>query len=383
MRHFTSQLITMAFVLAATAPAWADGPQCVNDKSGKKGASNLDINRSLIQATDPLTQAFAYSNFEASQKAGYVVACELQDRFKTLQKASKDIVKVAKTQSPVKAIRRECIEASLQREVGNQGYSCLKDKPVKFENAGKSAPCLNSSTVDFIQYSLNQALSCMSSGRAPIDPRFILKKINNETAFNFYVAYNGGVGMGQLTSNPVKEIAGWKEDGQFIEGNGRHVLETLMKSTNPACKPFKEIMKDDLVNPPPRPGSARNYCTWVSPGKGVARNLIYSLGYYAHIRDQIVKPALAARSGKLAANQDVLNYLTLVAYGPQGPAEAKSLIRRLRLSNNTPPGEAVSKIIQNNAYVRQTEAKMNELLDEYKPGAPHTPADKKGDSCLM
>lgn len=375
----------MTFITVAVAQAYSTttGLQCVNDKSGKKGASNQEINQSLIQATDPLTQAFAYSDLTSSKKAGYVVACELEDRFKSLQKTSKDIAKVAKTQSPVKAIRRECIEASLQREVGNQGYSCLKDKPVKFENAGKSAPCLHSSTVDFIQFSLNQALSCMSSDRTPIDPRFILKKINNETAFNFYIAYNGGVGMGQLTSNPVKEIAGWKEDGQFIEGNGRHVLETLMKSTNPACKPFKEIMKDDLVNPPPRPGSPKNYCTWVSPGKGVARNLIYSLGYYAHIRDQIVKPALAARSSKLAANQDVLNYLTLVAYGPQGPSEAKSLIRRLRLSNNTPAGEAVSKIIKNNAYVRQTESKMNELLDEYKPGVPHTPADKKGDSCLM
>ncbi|MGE9744511.1 hypothetical protein [Bdellovibrio bacteriovorus] len=381
MRQLKLPLLIAALSSFVALPATA-APQCVNDKSGSKGVSNQEINQSLIQATDPLTQAFAYSNFEASRKAGYVVACELEDRFKALKKTSQDIAKVTKAQSNVKAIRRECIEASLQREVGNQGYSCLKDRPKKFENAGKSAPCLDSSTVDFIEYSLNQALNCMSSDRNPIDPRFILKKINNETAFNFYIAYNGGVGMGQLTSNPVKELAGWKEDGEFIEGNGRNILETLMKSQNPACKPFRDIMKDDLVNPPPRPGSPKNYCTWVSPGKGVARNLIYSLGYYVHVRDSIVRPALAARAGRLAANQDVLNYLTLVAYGPQGPSEAKSLIRKLRLSNTTAPGDAVSRIIKNNSYVRQTEVKMNELLDEYKPGVPHTPADKKGDTCL-
>lgn len=354
---------------------------CVNDKSGRKGAQNQDINKSLDAARDPLTMAFhRYRNSMGTGKecvaASYTASTGIKgDIVDSLEK-------ILSHDARTKQIKKECIEASLQREPGNEGYSCNGDDRKKFENSGRSTPCLNQKTVDFIHFSVNQAINCMSAGRAAIDPRFILKKFNNETAFNFYLAYSGGKGIGQLTSNPVDEIAGWYKGKKFIEGNAFHILEDLMDSTNPSCAPFREIMKSDLKTPPPSPGSARNYCDWIRPGDGVARNLIYSLGYYVHMRDSVIKPRLEARSKKLAKNSDIVNYLTLAAYGPDGPEGAKSLIRRLRLSDSMGAVEAKSKIVRADPYVKQTEEKfIEELLPTVK--ANPTDADKRGDICLQ
>ncbi|WII70896.1 hypothetical protein QJS83_10530 [Bdellovibrio sp. 22V] len=352
--------------------------KCVNDKSGKKGNQNQDINKSLTAASDPLTVAFN------TKRSGLDIKdCPPSMKASSPQLSGDFIDAISRISSVrTKQIKKECIEASLQREVGNEGYSCNGDTKKKFENAGASAPCLSQKTVDFIHYAVNQAINCMSTGRNPIDPRFILKKFNNETAFNFYIAYSGGKGLGQLTSNPVDEIAGWYKGKKFIEGNAFYILEGLMASNNPSCRPFKEIIQKDINSPPPSPGSARNYCAWIRPGDGIARNLVYSLGYYIHMRDNIIKPALEKRAQKLARNDEVINYLTLVAYGPGGPEEAKTLIRRFRFSDSTTPAQAKSKIIANNAYVNQTEDKFADELLKVMKDKP-TEADKRGDTCVQ
>lgn len=329
-------------------------------------------------ARDPLTRAFLrYRNSLAPARV-----CAASDYAPGIKNDIYNLGAILAQGTKVKQIKKDCIEASLQREPGNQGYSCDGDTKKKFENAGASMPCLNQKTVDFLHFAVNQAISCMSTGRVPIDPRIVLKKFNNETAFNFYLAYSGGKGIGQLTSDPVNEIAGYYKGKKFVEGNGFHILESLMDSSNPACTPFKEILREDLKSPPPSPGSPKNYCDWIRPGDGIARNLIYSMGYYVHVRDNIIKPSVERRSTKFASNSETLNYLTLAAYGPDGPAGAKALIDRLRLNNNMSAAEVKNKIIKANAYVRQTEEKFaEELLPVMKQNI--TDADKRGDTCVQ
>ncbi|MEK2645358.1 hypothetical protein [Bdellovibrio sp. BCCA] len=376
MRQFLSILIfSTLFILPGISSAQY---LCVNDKSEKKGAQNQDINKSMDAARDPLTRAFLrYRNSLAPARV-----CAASDYAPGIKNDIYNLGAILAQGTKVKQIKKDCIEASLQREPGNQGYSCDGDTKKKFENAGASMPCLNQKTVDFLHFAVNQAISCMSTGRVPIDPRIVLKKFNNETAFNFYLAYSGGKGIGQLTSDPVNEIAGYYKGKKFVEGNGFHILESLMDSSNPACTPFKEILREDLKSPPPSPGSPKNYCDWIRPGDGIARNLIYSMGYYVHVRDNIIKPSVERRSTKFASNSETLNYLTLAAYGPDGPAGAKALIDRLRLNNNMSAAEVKNKIIKANAYVRQTEEKFaEELLPVMKQNI--TDADKRGDTCVQ
>lgn len=359
-------------------PAFAAN-SCINDTDGSKGVSSFKINTALNNARDPLTRAFMASQ-NGTTGVQPIASCDSK-WLSSVATTAQSISAIIAVTTETTRIKKACIQASLQRKVDNTGYICDGKKREAFENASSSGPCLNDKTLNFIHFSVNQAINCLSTGRMPIDSRFILKKINNETAFNFYLAYNGGVGMGQLTSDPVKELAGWKEGKKFIEGNGKSILESIVKSENPSCKPFAEVIKKELQTPPPLPGSSRNYCSWVSPGEGMARNLVYALGYYVYMRDEVIKPAIARRSNVMANNGDVVNYLTLVAYGPGGPAQARALISDLRLRNNSDPNEVRRRIIDNSAYVSATEQKMGELLANLKTGTP-TADDKRGDTCV-
>ncbi len=373
-------------VLLEAFPAFADNA-CVNDPQGTRGIDkNQRINNALYTANDPLTKAFV-----AAQLKAY---CSPQN---TPVKTANDIKKVTNSTLSINSgIKIECIDASLQREVGNTGYSCHKGTPTAFDNFKSSAPCVGRKTADFIQYSVNQAIKCISPTDDPIDPRVILRKINNETGFNFYIGYTGGVGIGQLTSDPVNEIAGWWDTKKvrdkktkkvvemrttYTQGNAHSVLESLTTSTNPACAPFKKIVEKELQDPPPTPGSKKNYCSWLSVGEGLGRSLVYGLGYYVYARDHFIKGALADRAPDLIKNKDLVNTLTLVAYGPGGPAQAKAMIRSLRLNNRSNPDEAIKQVSKQSDYVSQTNDKMNELMANLNKLSPSA-SDIRGDSCL-
>ncbi|MDG0818220.1 hypothetical protein NWE73_17695 [Bdellovibrio sp. PAP01] len=358
---------------------------CANDPQGTRGlGKNQSINNALKTANDPLTKAFLASIGKTD--------CPPPS---TPIKTANDINKVVRSALPSGRIKAECIQASMQREVGNLGYSCKKGQPTAFENFKESVPCIDQKTFNFVQYSVNQALKCMSPAEDPIDPRVILRKINNETGFNFYIGYSGGVGIGQLTSDPVNEIAGWWstskvrdpkskrviKQNKYTPGNAHSILETLAANPNPACAPFKKIIEKELTTPPPSPGSKKNYCSWLSVGEGLGRSLVYGLGYYVYARDHFIKEALADRAPALLKYNDVVNTLTLVAYGPGGPAQAKSLIRTLRLNNRSKPFEVIKQVTQKSDYVSQTNDKMKELMTNMNKTSP-TPEDLRGDTCV-
>lgn len=377
-------LLMLSCLLSICEASFAQST-CVNDPNDQRGLQNQLVNKSLVSSLDPLAKAFFNSKSNKS--------CLPQN---ATQKSSIAIGKVLDCSQQLTKIKKECIQASLQREIQNKGYICTKGKVETFDNLGDKAACINNLTFNFIDYSINQALACMSPAKNPIDSRYILKKINNETGFNFFLGYAGGVGMGQLTSDPVYEIAGWKEEtvvrnkknkpaqviSKYIPGNAKYILDDLMKNPNPACAPFKKIIEDDLNNPPPSPGYRNNYCTWLSAGEGLGRNLVYSLGYYIYTRDHFIIDKLNERAPLLAKNSDVVNALTLVAYGPGGPAQAKALIRSLRLKNTSNPEQVVSQITKESNYLQQTNEKMSELLSKLKPGRKPTSADLRGDTCV-
>lgn len=375
--HF---LILLSLVLTFQATHAAN--VCINDPDGSRGINNFAITKAVQSAQDPLMKSFLATS-----------SCSAQS---PKSKSMAALAKVAECAVGVEKIKAECIKASLQREVKNTGYTCNNGKPTSFENSGSNAACIDQKTLNFIQFSINNAISCMSPPEDPIDPRFILKKINNETGFNFFLGYPGGVGIGQLTSDPVNELAGWwqkkrignrksknaKVETTFNQGNAKYILENLSQNTNPSCAPFKKIVESDLASPPPSPGNKNNYCRWLSVGEGLGRNLVYGLGYYVYARDRFIKDTLQEKAPELIKNKEVVNSLTLVAYGPGGQAQAKALIRKLRLNNSSKPSAVVEKINAHSDYVAQTNEKLKELYDNLKTSAPHIVADPGGQSCI-
>lgn len=389
MNYFNRLSILVLLVASPLLASASSDISCVNDKDGRKGAQNGLINDLIKKANDPLAVAFFTPETpdKTSTAGDHCVSCTAAKPFSGVQKLIDGISSLTKEAAP-KVIKKECIEASLQREVVNTGYICYDQKATPFQSSGSNTPCLNQQSVDYLHFALNKAVSCLSRTNDPIDPRFILKKINNETAFNFFLAYSQGVGIGQLTSYPVRELAGWYQKGKFNPGNARYILEDLAKNEDPECNPFKQIAEKDLVNNPLKPQGKRTatmnrgaYCNFVSPGAGLTRSLVYSLGYYVYLRDQIVKPAVAQRSPGLVREKELINNLTLIAYGPGGTVEMKALIAQHRLGKNS-AAAVNAKLKTSSTYLKATEAKMRELLKIADPTAPINDAALRGDKCL-
>ena len=367
-------------------------PLCVNDKFEVKKVNNFDIQKSFEGSSQQALPA----SFEKAKKLTTPTppSCTRCNENKSLVKMAQNLALatlgiVHAIEVPPAKIKKECIEASLQREIKGEGFSCLDGKPQAFANSSNT-PCLNQKMVDYIHFALNEGINCISSVRgAPLDSRFIFKKINTETAFNFFLANLGGKGLGQLTGTLVDDVAGVMKNGKLAPGRGSYILKGIANSDNPACAPFKNIAAQDTKKAPPAPGTAANYCSWLSPGDGLARNIMYALGYYAFTYDKVITPFVKKNAPALAKNPDALNYLTLVAYGPLGTAEAFALVRTKRLKNEPNPANAIPKIIQGSSYLQDAEDRMNEMLNKRdgifsSQGRPDYPAiEKKGATCVQ
>jgi hypothetical protein len=367
---------------------------CANDTSGYKKSSNYAVNSEFLRAKDPLTQAFN-KHVDARQME---LACGMSPKTSLFSNIFNDGVSqmhevsegCAAELRPMR-IKKECVKASLNRNSGGIGYTCGTGKPVEFTNREASSACLSNRVVDYITWATNEAIQCMSPPGAPIDPRVVLKKFNSESGFNYFLAQDIGKGIGQLVEDPVLDMGGWygknRKTGktEWNDGNGKPILRAIAASENPACAPFKEIIQDELdQSPPPLPGSKKNYCSWISTGEGFGRSLVYSIGYFLLARDRYVKPALKKAAPKLAENPEVLNYFTLVAYGPKGQSEAKAMIDDLRISNKTTPAKAKEMIRKNSNYVDKFESRMGELQNNLgKTDDEITPEDQRGDTCVQ
>jgi hypothetical protein len=258
-----------------------------------------------------------------------------------------------------------------------------------------------------MQFTINSAIACLSPPGNPLDARILMKKLNNESGFNFYLGKNIGVGIGQLTSDPVKDIAGWyqrpanpkqkkrpaeadtkynieQRGTNFVNGNANEVLENLMKNPNPHCKPFQKILENEaqFPPPPPYPGAKKNYCHWLNPQRGLARSLIYGIGYFLHNRDLEVIPRLEKHSRTLANNRDVVSALTMISYGRNGIRGAQAWMSTARITNQAKASDVLT-ILNNNEYLSETENKMAELLHNVKGLAKGATADPKGDLCIQ
>lgn len=348
----------MTFTLSISM---ANQVKCVNATDGKEDLSkNTELADQLMTLNDPIVLAWRSKSFKTEESANicYNIPNTLRNISTYLES------KIITVNLPLK-IKKSCIEASLKRDIKNTGYICKDNIPHKFENSSGNAPCITPELSDYVTFAVNEAINCVSPDTTPIDASFIMKKINNETGFNFFLGYNGGVGIGQLTSSPIKEVAGWNEKIKsklvYNEGQAKAILAEIANSSKASCQSFKNILEEDLQTPPPSPARQANYCSWVSPGKGLARNLFYSLAYYRWIRDQVITPKLETKAPHLLEDADLVNSLTLVAYGPGGLTEAKTIIDKMRINSKTNPKKALDIVRNKSAYVKQTEDKMSEL----------------------
>lgn len=299
---------------------------------------------------------------------------------------------------PTEGISKSCIISSLKRKVTQDSFECRYNKDKNSwgrifhskKNREDRTPCIENRTADYIHYVVNEAIDCfnyMGNGYTrhfDISPKWLFAFLNNESGFNFAVSSKGGVGVGQLTSSAVQEMNIIKpSSGKPIqEGGARFILDNLLRSPNSSCSGFQSIIKDDKKNKfwtPRNTGGSQieksgSHCEWVSLENGLPRTLIYAMGYYSFLQNQI-ENELERQKSKFSNNEEVVNLLTLVGYGPNGINQALALIRTA-VSTANGQSQVVGRL-SHNGYLRATRKSLIEAKAKYADLKTH----QKDDTC--
>lgn len=291
-------------------------------------------------------------------------------------------------------VAKSCITASLKRASRQQAYAC--SYPAKMKNhlahSEQSEPldlgaakrgniqCITQDYIDYLHFAVNLAAKCLSSEGA-VDTQSLFRKINAETGFNLSLASEGGIGLMQITGYCAREFT-------TKLGNGHYIFREVINSSNPACEPFKKIAENDLKRSPST--AKENYCAWVNPGDGLARNLLYGLGYQVHMRKTKVLPIIEDKFPHLADNKEVVREMETVTFGRGGIKQLKWILQKFRFSKKTTAAQVKTAISNESEYNNETEGKMREILciqngitnkDECA-NANFTPADLAGNKCV-
>lgn len=415
-------LIFMILLKFAQATPILGASACLNDANSNNVALQKSFNQCweplgmsyIVYATGtgkvaPVTQAQVNSCFsenvlgqkmDLTQMASYLneEGSFVHTLPEHLKRYDKDLGFFPATDTPPPnksdMIKKECIVAAMKRNPGNKGYVCdyegksgenaSKQIVPKYygKASGRTAQCVDQGMTDYIHYAVNSAIQCLS-GVGKVDSKTVFRKINNESAFNISVASNGGVGMAQLTSIAVKEMY----DKSL--GKGRYVLEHIAKSMDSSCSGFKDVAAQDLKKAPST--SAADRCMWLSPGDGLARNLMYSIGYYLTMRDKYLAPILSRQAPNLVKDEGLMNDLTSIAYGAEGISHARGLLKKFRVNNKTNLVELRKKIRANSVYLGAIKSKMKEVTcirkgwqNESKECKKYEiePAELEGETCV-
>lgn len=238
-------------------------------------------------------------------------------------------------------ISTRCIEEAMKIETGGKSFYCFianKQSSSGQQNSIEkvvpktSKECIDDKLVDYVSFSVNSAIQCISdsvkSDFGPIDSQHIFEKLTNESAFDYTLSDpSKGISVGQITGPAIAEIASPEI------GNGNYILQQISKSESKHCKGFRSVALDDIIKKPSKI-KLDNLCKWVSPGDGLARSLIYSIGYYLTLRDKYVIPELKKFASFNSQNiskewAEVIKSATMVAYSGEGFNSIKSKLNKL------------------------------------------------------
>lgn len=270
-----------------------------------------------------------------------------------------------------KQIPKVCIDAALKRKISQSSIVCEANTdgtwktPKNYRRLSGGTPCIDDTTSSYIQHITNKVISCfqglpMKGGATEnINPKVLYSKLNNESGFNFTFNSKGGVGAGQLTSIATQEmniLDPRRTGGRVVKGNGRYILENIISSTNPDCQELKPVIQDDLEKK--RFSPRKNTCDWTSLETGLARNLIYSTGYFSHIKHDIIGKELRKRAPTAYADPEVLDLLALRAYW-RGPGAALTAIRTMGMNSRSTA--SIKAQLKQNTYVKAVNNKLGEI----------------------
>lgn len=331
-------------------------PACI---AGERGP--MDLERQLTGQERVGNDEFLRAWREATKAGGGDSACrapiEARPLMGTQNLGEKLVVACAKAGPPQRFIKRECIEKAILRVpmLTDNILVCRADTDIPRKL--KETPCMTGRYVDYMHWTVNQVLGCLSPAGDPIDPQLVFSKINNESAFGAFLQSSSGMGSAQITTDAAREMS--------LGENGHTFLQSLMVANPASCKNLEPVAKLPLQLD--RFQNAR-HCQYVGTGGGYARNLMHGIGLYLYYR-QGMRNSIQTRLEKagLANNpnfRQMRDYLSLVAFSRVGPAGAAEIVEKLKgkLSRKTSFADFKKWVDAKSEYTRQIAEKMNEVF---------------------
>lgn len=298
--------------------AKADGPTCLQGSGKKTQIHNMLLKsapeQSLLRAyQDQISNAGNRSPAQTTDKN-----CDPHQYQQSLLDLADDVQNISQQIAKAK-IKRQCFVASMKRQHGTDEYFCpssFSQGRVPLGVPSDNGQCLSDAIVDYTRWAFHEAISCMSDPKKPIDPTTLFALMNNESAFHFYVASRGGVGIGQLTSAAIDAVNNPERSGST------NYIDKIKNSSDPHCAPFKKALQEPLKN-----SYNSSYCPLLQPSGGFARSLVYSLSYYLMTRDTLMAKVNEAFEKKGEERAPFYNYAALAMYGPTALSEQAHVIQ--------------------------------------------------------
>lgn len=324
---FLSSLIFALLPLSVFA-----AEQCL---SGKPGNNHLITQLKNVKAS-PITGAL-YKKYNLdpnlkseSPKTG-CTTCSLYRGSGTDQKAMQDFFKVKQSLSTEVGLllNAECLQAAGKTDTATSELKC----PDGTSNSNHNF-CFTEDMSRYQNAAITDFYKCIKKlTNFPLTPRGLFEMYSLESGFKPHFAYSGGVGMGQLTGIYVADIN--------QKNRGFRVLEKVANSADNDCSIAKKIATKDVKNPLTL---SKNRCEFVEYGKGMERNVLYTMIGMANSWDKDIEPLMEAYQQKYKNNPDLKRALELAllnSYGPGGRAGARAAVRRLTKLN---PKDFVAQI---------------------------------------
>lgn len=258
-------------------------------------------------------------------------------------------------------IKRECIAASVQRRIPGGNNYCDGDgdrSPLKYTQ-NLNGQCITDEIVSYYQWAIRQAYACISyEADGPLDMKLIFRIYNNESGFTPFQKGNAGMGIGQLTTSAVSDMAQEKKPG---------ILDRVMSSDRPECRPFQAALRAG------KPTSTSEICQFQNPNNGIARQLIYTMGYLVRIRDGLMN---MPEKLKAKGIEDIrfANLILAIKYSAEA-AIAPKLLTHL-LQNPKMSYAAFAKYVEDETHYADNMKKTFEDLRQ------HDPSIKSVEDCI-
>lgn len=214
-------------------------------------------------------------------------------------------------------LRTDCLSASGKVDTSTTELKCPEEKL-----SSKYNFCFDSNLMRYQNAVISDFYKCVKKlTNLPLTPAGLFEMYSLESGFKPHYAYNGGVGIGQLTGIFVKDI------NQKHRGFG--ILKKVANSAENDCEIAKKIAEKDIKKPVEL---NNNRCKFVEYGEGMERNVLYTLVGMANAWDKDIEPAMERYMTKHLGNPALLRAQELAllnGYGPGGRAAARAAVRRL------------------------------------------------------